>query len=276
MMLTNLATLLRAGGLKVTEVAGWKTRGHGQMTSVEAIVCHHTAGPKTGNYPSLAVVRDGRTGLAGPLSQLGLGRDGTVYVIAAGVCYHAGATFETWQNNWHAIGIEAEATGTDDWPAVQYQAYVKLCAVLRRGYDVPNARVLGHKEVAKPKGRKPDPNFDMAAFRSAVAAAYSKPSTTPTTPTEDNDMTPEQYAGLIQEQKNQGDATRKEIREQAIWGQTYALEIADNLAVALDRFNATLKAGGTVAQAQAAFAAQVGDIRADLKKRAADNEAGKV
>lgn len=94
--------------------------------------------------------------------------------------------------------------------------------------------------------------------------------------TTEADMTPEQYAGLIQEQKNQGDATRKEIREQAIWGQTYAVEIADNLCAAADRFSATLKAGGTVAQAQAAFAAAVADIRADLKKRAADNEAGKV
>lgn len=84
MMLTDLATVLRAAGLKVQEVPGWKTRGHGQMTSVETIACHHTAGPKTGNYPSLGVVRDGRPGLDGPLAQLGLARDGTWLVIAAG------------------------------------------------------------------------------------------------------------------------------------------------------------------------------------------------
>lgn len=174
MMLTDLASVLRAAGLKVEEVAGWKTRGHGQMVTAETIVCHHTAGPAKGNYPSLGTVRDGRTGLAGPLAQLGLGRDGTVYVIAAGVCYHAGVVFEKYQDNWHAIGIEAEATGTDPWPSAQYAAYAKLCAVLRKRYGIPNGRVLGHKEVAKPKGRKPDPNFDMDAFRATVAREYTK------------------------------------------------------------------------------------------------------
>ena len=38
MMLTDLADVLRAAGLKVQEIAGWTTRGHGQMTDVEAII----------------------------------------------------------------------------------------------------------------------------------------------------------------------------------------------------------------------------------------------
>lgn len=275
-MLTNLAAVVRTSGLKVVEVAGWRTRGHGQMTSVEAIICHHTAGAPTGDYPSLGVVRDGRAGLAGPLSQLGLGRSGTVYVIAAGVCYHAGATFFTWQNNWHAIGIEAEATGTADWPSVQYNAYVRLCAALRHGYGVPNPRVLGHKEVAKPLGRKPDPNFNMDTFRRKVAEVYAGKSTTPTTTTPKELFTVSQFDDLIQEMKNQGDATRKEIREQAIWGLTYGLEIADDLEAAGKRFADKVEAGGSVADAQAEFTAAVSGIRANLKTRAADNEAGKV
>lgn len=169
MMLTDLATVLRAAGLKVQEVPGWKTRGHGQMTSVETIACHHTAGPKTGNYPSLGVVRDGRPGLDGPLAQLGLARDGTWLVIAAGVCWHAGVVFESWQNNYHAIGIEAEGTGVDPWPAIQYNSYVAGVRALKDHYKVPLSHVLGHKEIAKPKGRKTDPNFDMNNFRAAVA-----------------------------------------------------------------------------------------------------------
>lgn len=169
MMVTNLANVLRAAGLKVQEISGWETRGHGELIAVEAIVCHHTAGPKTGNYPSLNTVKNGRSDLAGPLSQLGLARDGTWIVIAAGVAYHAGATFEQWQNNWHALGIEAEGTGVDAWPAVQYDSYVRGVRALTKAFDVPVSRVLGHKEVAKPKGRKTDPNFDMADFRAAVA-----------------------------------------------------------------------------------------------------------
>ncbi|CAF1082927.1 unnamed protein product, partial [Adineta ricciae] len=47
-MLTGLADILRGAGLNVVEVAGWRTRGHGVMSSVKGIVVHHTAGPASG------------------------------------------------------------------------------------------------------------------------------------------------------------------------------------------------------------------------------------
>lgn len=169
MMLTNLADVLRAAGLRVEELPGWKTRGHGTMDKVESITCHHTAGPKTGNSPSLATVRDGRPGLDGPLAQLFLARDGTWTVVAAGLCWHAGVVLDTYQSNTHAIGIEAEATGVDPWPLAQYDSYVRGARALADAFDVPVHHVLGHKEVAKPLGRKSDPNFDMDNFRAAVA-----------------------------------------------------------------------------------------------------------
>lgn len=171
MMLTDLAEACRKSGLPVVEVSGWQNRGHGAMTSVDTIVVHHTATSleATGNYPSLGIVRDGRSDLPGPLAQLGLGRDGTVYVIAAGVSYHAGDTFEREEDNWHAIGIEAEHDGLSPWPAPLVDAYARLCAALADHYDVPLSRIRGHKEIAKPLGRKTDPNFDMTAFRARVA-----------------------------------------------------------------------------------------------------------
>lgn len=170
MLLTDLADACRKSGLPVVEVDGWKTRGHGQMAGVNTIVCHHTATPLSaaGDYPSLRIVRDGRSDLPGPLSQLGLGRDGTVYVIAAGVAWHAGATFFQRQDNWHAIGIEAEHPGIGPWAPEQYAAYVRLVDALAEHYEVPLSNVQGHKEIAKPLGRKIDPNFDMTAFRRAV------------------------------------------------------------------------------------------------------------
>lgn len=172
-MLTDLADILRGAGLTVVEVEGWKTRGHGVMASAKGILIHHTAGPATGDFPSLRVVRDGRTDLAGPLSQLGLGRTGTWYVIAAGRSYHAGATIDdSVFGNSNAIGIEAEATGTPStntghahWPEVQYQSYVAGVKALQAAYAIPTSRVLGHKEAAVPAGRKPDPNFSMDEFR---------------------------------------------------------------------------------------------------------------
>lgn len=178
MLLTDLADACRKSGLPVVEVDGWLARGHGQMVAVNSIVCHHTATSKAaaGNYPSLGIVRDGRSDLPGPLSQLGLGRDGTVYVIAAGVSYHAGATFYPRQDNWHAIGIEAEHDGVSPWPVVQHAAYVRLVAALADHYGVPLSNVQGHKEVATPLGRKVDPNFDMTEFRTRVKAVKAGPS----------------------------------------------------------------------------------------------------
>lgn len=169
--LLDLADACRKSGLPVVEVPGWSTRGHGPMQSVSGIVCHHTAtsARATGSYPSLAIVRDGRSDLAGPLSQLGLGRDGVVYIIAAGKCWHAGPVNDMRYSNSNAIGIEAEHDGLGPWwdPAM-YDAYVRLVAALQSHYGIA-APPRGHKEVAIPLGVKVDPTFDMDRFRADVA-----------------------------------------------------------------------------------------------------------
>lgn len=176
LMLTNLADILRNASLNVTEVDGWQTRAHGPLIDIKSIICHDTGGPFTGEFPSLPIVRDGRPDLAGPLAQLGLGRSGTWYVIAAGLSYHAGVvTDPTLFSNAHAIGVEAENIGeppTDTghafWPEVQYQSYLKGVRALQKAFQVPTKYVRGHKEVAYPLGRKDDPNFSMDEFRNAL------------------------------------------------------------------------------------------------------------
>lgn len=173
--LTDLADACRKSGLNVVEVPGWKTRGHGPMVAAAGIVCHHTATSSAapGDYPSLGVVRDGHAALAGPLSQLGLGRNGTVYVIAAGRCWHAGPADDIRYSNSYSIGIEAEHPGGNTpWPKVQYDAYVALVAALVKHYRCAPPR--GHKEIAVPRGRKVDTNFDMSAFRDAVSSGPTR------------------------------------------------------------------------------------------------------
>lgn len=172
MMLTDLADAARKSGLPVVEVDGWRKRGHGQLVGVRTIVVHHTATSANakGDYPSLRIVRDGRSDLAGPLANLGLGRDGTVYVIAAGVAWHAGKVREPDYGNVYSIGIEAEHPGIGVWTNAQYDAYVRLCVALCEHYHLPASRVLGHKEVCAPAGRKTDPNFDMVEFRREIVA----------------------------------------------------------------------------------------------------------
>src|SRR6267143_1121918 len=125
--LTWLPTVLLDAGLRVAEQPGWQTRGRGDVERIRGVICHHTAGSRTGNMPSLGIVTNGRPDLPGPLSQLCLGRDGTFFIVAAGRSNHAGAG--NWQGltsgNTNFIGIEAENTGftsgpkADPWPAVQ-------------------------------------------------------------------------------------------------------------------------------------------------------------
>lgn len=174
--MVNLADVARKTGYKVIEVNGWQNRGHGALGKVETIVCHHTAGPAKGDFPSLSVVRDGRAGLPGPLCNIGLARSGEIYIIAAGLAYHAGAVKKAIYGNSRSIGIEAENTGTGEkWNDKQMDSYAKLCAELVKAYGLEVGDVLGHKEVCAPVGRKIDPSFDitMAAFRKKVSAALS-------------------------------------------------------------------------------------------------------
>ncbi|MES2113464.1 MAG: N-acetylmuramoyl-L-alanine amidase [Bacteroidota bacterium] len=184
--LTWLPEVLTKAGLTVKESDGWETRGHGDMGPVAGVLCHHTGTPgkNSGNMPTLNILIKGRSDLAGPLSQLGLGRDGTYYVVAAGRCYHAGEG--TWQGitsgNSRFIGIEAENTGGSDdkpWPAVQMDAYHRGVAAILKHIGQGPEFCAGHKEYALPKGRKSDPSFDMDAFRAAVATILGPPASGP-------------------------------------------------------------------------------------------------
>jgi len=191
--LTWLSQVLLDAGLRVAEQPGWKTRGRGEVGPIKGVICHHTAGAKTGNMPSLGVVTNGRPGLPGPLAQLCLGRDGTFFIVAAGRCNHAGRG--NWQGftagNTNFIGIEAENTGhptgpnADPWPAVQMDAYRRGVAAILKKIRANAIMCCGHKEYALPQGRKPDPTFIMNDFRVQVASMMAgtapNPSVVPAT-----------------------------------------------------------------------------------------------
>ena len=169
--LTWLPEVLRAAGLKVQETDGWQTRGHGDMGTVQGVLCHETDGAATGNMPTLQVLIDGRPDLGGPLSQLGLGRDGTFYIVAAGKGWHAGAGGPyrgITDGNAALIGIEAEHQADEAWTPVQLDAYQRGVAAILKHIGTGAEMVIGHKEWAP--GRKDDPKrIDMGKFRAAVA-----------------------------------------------------------------------------------------------------------
>lgn len=179
-----LADALRAEGVKVIEHPGWFERGSA-VFNPRGVICHHTAGPKRGDAPSLHVCVNGRPGLPGPLCQIVLARSGTAHVIASGRANHAGdGGWRGLEGNTSVFGIEAENTGAGEpWPKAQYDAYIRCVAALCRRGQIPVGMVCGHKEWA-PK-RKIDPaGIDMAKFRADVLARLGAVSPAPNNPEE--------------------------------------------------------------------------------------------
>lgn len=190
--------------LKVRELPDWKEYGHGDMRSIWGVLIHHT-----GNARETAEsIRRGRPDLPGPLSHLHIGQDGTVSVVAAGVCWHAGMGsypgIPTDLANYHLIGIECAwprdtsitpATQTrEPWPDAQIIAMRDTVAAILTRLGVGANRVIAHKEWAGRSQGKWDPgNLDMNWFRAEVGKAQrgefrdTAPATPPPPPVKPKD-----------------------------------------------------------------------------------------
>src|SRR5215813_12654405 len=183
-----LPDVLKNAGLKISLVDGWQNRGLGDVGNIFGVICHHTGvkNPSKLNMPTLKSLRDGRkaepglAALPGPLAQLGLGRDGTYFVVAAGKAAHAGkGSFKGVTGNLRFIGIEAENGGTasDPWPDVQLDAYHRGVAAILKHLQKDESFCVGHKEYAP--HRKDDPSLDMDKFRAAMSGFLTGITPTP-------------------------------------------------------------------------------------------------
>jgi hypothetical protein len=140
----DLPSLLRAAGLRVVEIKGWRTRGRPARTGGFApvgVLNHHTGSSARGwtlarelSYAKWLFLT-GRRDLPAPLCHLSLGRSGTVYVGAAGRANHAGkakasGSVAAGDGNSLYIGIEWMLSGTERIPASMMEAGAILNAVL--------------------------------------------------------------------------------------------------------------------------------------------------
>jgi hypothetical protein len=164
---TGIATRLRNAGLSVVEVDGWQTRGSSSFTP-RGSVNHHTAGPATGNIPSLDTLIYGRSDLPGPLCNVAQARNNDVYVIAAGRANHAGdGGWAGLSGNSSVWGLEVENVGTqaEPWRADQVETMARIHAALISG-TTDESTVCQHFEWTT---RKPDAHdLDGNAFRGMV------------------------------------------------------------------------------------------------------------
>jgi hypothetical protein len=137
----------------ITWVPDWESRGRPGSFEPKGLVAHHTADRAYGSdYAILSAIRDGidqgGSWLPGPLAQFGLGRDSTVYVVAAGKANHAGpGSWGRLSGNGSVWGIEAANDGIGEpWPARQVAVYLALIAALARATGFGAADVCRHEE----------------------------------------------------------------------------------------------------------------------------------
>jgi Putative peptidoglycan binding domain/N-acetylmuramoyl-L-alanine amidase len=166
----RVAAILKARGIKVTEVSGWTTRGHSTFDP-RAVVCHWTAAPVS----TTALLVNGRPGIPGPLCNFELlPGSGGVRLVAAGKANHAGVAKSGFTNSV-AFGIEAAGPPISD---DEFKVYHALVGAICKVYGLPvNDRVRDHREVALPFGRKVDisTKYDMGKFRASVSGLAAKP-----------------------------------------------------------------------------------------------------
>lgn len=193
-MSLDLVRTLRAAGLAVRDER--VSPRPGDFAPV-GVLNHHTAGGSSGDAPSLAVLKRGRSDVPGPLCHVLVGRSGTCYVVANGRANHAGRgsskvlretrtnvapsgtaasrnlVDDADGNTWY-VGIEIENTGTghEAYSAAQLRAVVVANAAILRALDAPRAeRVVGHLEWTR---RKVDPRgFSMKSLRADVERQLS-------------------------------------------------------------------------------------------------------
>lgn len=164
--------------------------------SVNAIVWHHTAtGTNWQDGHVAALLRDGRHDLAGPLSQVGIERDGTWVIVAMGRANHNG--FGQFGNDSLGLEFYNKGDGIDPWPSRQIESgVIGTAAILNH---IGGRPIVGHKE-SDPR-RKVDPRgVNMDTIRDRVArvrnhASQPKPAppkpapvSAPTSTTEDELM----------------------------------------------------------------------------------------
>lgn len=194
-----LPGVLRAAGLTVHEVPGWRTRGRDSWGPVRGITCHHTAGSRNSSIQGeINVLLNGSTSAPPPIAQLFLARNGEWYVVASGHCNHNRVGWDgpnEGYGNDALLGIEAQHSGAGEpWTPTQYSSYVRGVAALVRhdapGWNVTVSRVAGHKEHQP--GSKTDPTFNMDVFRRNVADEIRRMDNPQPPKQEEDDMTPEE------------------------------------------------------------------------------------
>ena len=193
----DLAGVMRAAGLTVNEVPGWRTRvsSAGPFAPL-GIIMHHTGEVGPGSLDTIVKGRGGTKPLPGPLANFHVAKSGVISIVSRGPSNHAGDgprlvlsevnndiapsgsarsrnLSEEISGNPFFYGFENENLGRNDargrpdpWPDVQRDTMLRASVALCHLHCWTGNRVIGHREW---NPQKPDPkDIDMDQFRAQV------------------------------------------------------------------------------------------------------------
>jgi len=202
MSAADFLAVLKREGVTVVEVGDWvhHNRNHkGPWGPVNGTMIHHTVTSGTSN--TVTIVKDGYSGLPGPLCHGMIAKSGTVYLVGYGRANHAGlgdpdvlrAVIDekalpgddeaTTDGNRHFYGFECEnlGNGEDPWPAAQLEAIERVSAAICRHHGWSERSVIGHLEWQP--GKVDPKGFTMTSMRTRIRARLAVEPNHPTPPT---------------------------------------------------------------------------------------------
>lgn len=184
----SMRGIMRIGrllGVTYRESAGWTTRGRSATFTPEWSHQHHTAAARDID----ALLISGRPDVSGPLANWAGHNDGVMVALAAGRANHAGVGTIPSSKSYgleQTGPVPAGSYGTNAFPSYRSSVLHQAATCIYHGWPV--SRVVGHKETARPIGRKPDPHYDMGPFRTAIGrevTRYKSGSNEPVPPPEE-------------------------------------------------------------------------------------------
>lgn len=109
-----------------------------------------------------------------------IGREGLIIqsVDEKNRAWHAGTSAWLGRTNLNdnSIGIEIlnDGDGKDPFTPLQYNAVINLVAYLMKKYNIPLEKVVGHRDIGYPLGRKVDPadNFDWQLVKTRLRSEF--------------------------------------------------------------------------------------------------------
>ncbi|MFE5258227.1 N-acetylmuramoyl-L-alanine amidase [Streptomyces coelicoflavus] len=186
-------------GLEVVQEGDWRdhNRNHkGPWGPVHGVMIHHTV--TRGTAATVRIVRDGYSGLPGPLCHGMIAKDGRVHLVGYGRANHAGLgdpdvlraviaeralphdNEASVDGNRHFYGFECEneGDGEDPWPDAQIEAIVRAGAAICRHHGWNERSVIRHLDWQPGKVDPRGVDWDDIERRIAKRLG-SKPSSTP-------------------------------------------------------------------------------------------------